>query len=136
MLDMSIDDIDDLPSFEIPVNGIYTMKFSVALKVVKDKDCVEANFEVLECNEQNDPEAVPTKPGTKFSILFMLDNEISLGKMKELLLPLAAHFDERNMLKLITDTCKDVIIAAKVKRRADKNDADKFYADVSGVTVA
>ena len=54
-------------------------------------------------------------------------------------MPVAAHFGERNMLKLITDTCSKangVIIIAKVKRRADKEDKDKFYADVSNVVVA
>jgi hypothetical protein len=140
LLSGSIDDIDDLPGFEVPVPGIYSLKFSTGLKVVamkgKDTDCVEANFEVIECIEQNDPDEVPTKAGTKFSMLFQLGNEISEGKMKEVLLPIAAHFQERNMAKLITDVCKDLIIAAKVKRRADKEDKEKFYPDVSGVTIA
>lgn len=133
---MSIDDIDDLPGFEVPVNGIYSLKFSTALKKVNDKDRVEASFEVIECIEQNDPNETPTKPGTKFSMLFTLDNEIAVSKMKELLIPIATHFGERNMLKLVTDVCKDVVIAAKIKRRADKEDKDKFYADVSGVVVS
>jgi hypothetical protein len=136
LLDKSIDDIEDLPGFEVPVNGVYTLKFSTAIKVVKDKDCVEANFEVIECQEQNDPEATPTKAGTKFSMLFQLENEIAQGKMKELVMPIAAHFGERNMGKLITETCKDLIINAKVTRRADKEDKEKFYANVTNVTVA
>lgn len=136
LLDMSIDDIDDLPGFECPVNGVYTLKFSTSVKVVNDKDAVEASFEVIECNEQNNAADEPTKPGTKFSCLYFLDNEISQGKMKELLLPVAKHFDERNILKLITDTCKDLIVVAKVRRRADKNDKERFYPDVSGIVIA
>ena len=136
LLDMSIDDIGDLPGFEVPVAGIYTLKFSTAVKVVANKDAVEANFEVIECLEQNAPALEPTKAGTKFSCLFFLDNDISQGKMKELLMPVAKHFEERNMLKLTTDTCKDLIVSAKVKRRADKNDSEKFYAEVSGITIA
>lgn len=136
LLDMSIDDIDDLPGFECPVNGIYTLKLSTSVKLVNDKDAVEASFEVIECNEQNDPAEEATKPGTKFSSLYFLDNEISQGKMKELMLPIAQHFGERNMLKLITDTCKDLIVVAKVKRRADKKDSEKFYPDVSGIIIA
>lgn len=135
LLDKSIDDIDDLPGFEVPVNGVYTLKFSTAIKQVNDKDCVEAAFEVIECQEQNDPNETPTKVGTKFSTLFQLGNDIAEGKMKELVMPVAAHFGERNMLKLITDVCKDLIIIAKVKRRADKQDKDRFYADVSNVVI-
>lgn len=136
LLDKSIDDIDDLPGFEVPVNGIYSLKFNTAVKVVNEVDCVEANFEVIECVEQNDPNETATKPGTKFSMLFRLNNDIALGKMKELLIPIAKHFNEGNLLKLITDTCKDLIISAKVKRRADKEDKEKFYADVSNVVIS
>jgi hypothetical protein len=136
LLDKSIDDIEDLPGFEVPVPGIYTLKFSTAIKVVNDKDCVEAAFEVISCEEQNDPAEQATKPGTKFSVLFQLENEIALGKLKELLAPISAHFEVRNLATLITETCKDLIIGAKVKRRKDKNDPDRFYADVSSVVIA
>ena len=78
----------------------------------------------------------PTKPGTKFSCLYQLGNEIAEGRMKELVMPIAAHFGERNMATLVTVTCKDLIITAKVKRRADKEDKDKFYANISNVEIA
>jgi len=140
LLDKSIDDIEDLPGFEVPVNGVYSLKFSTALKVVKmkgkDADCVEANFEVIECLEQNDAEATPTKAGTKFSMLFNVENDIAAGKMKELLAPIAAHFQESDLAKLVTETCKDLIITATIKRRADKEDPDKFYPSVSNVLIA
>jgi hypothetical protein len=140
LLDIGIDDIDDLPGFECPVPGIYSLKFSTSTKVVAmkgvDKDCVEANFEVIECLEQNDPAADPTKAGTKFSVLFQLGQEVAMGKMKELLMPVAKHFGEGNLGKLVTDTCKDLIITAKVARRADKEDKEKFYPVISNVTIA
>jgi hypothetical protein len=63
LLDKTIDDIDDLAGFETPVNGVYTLKLNTTLKVVAmkgvDKDCVEANFEMVECIEQNNPEDPP-----------------------------------------------------------------------------
>lgn len=137
---MSIDDIDDLPGFEAPVPGMYSLKFSTSTKVVKmkagDTDCVEANFEVIECLEQNDPAQEPTKAGTKFSVLFQMGQEVAMGKLKELLMPIAKHFNESNIGVLITETCKDLIITAKVARRADKEDKEKFYPVVTNVTVA
>lgn len=136
LLDRSIDDIEDLAGFEVPVNGIYSLKFNTQLKVVNDKDAVEANFETIECVEQNDPNEAPTKAGTKFSVLFFLDNDIAAGRMKQMLAPIAEHFNERSLSTLVTETCKDLIITASVKRRKDKNDPDKHYADVSNITIA
>lgn len=136
LLAKSIDDIDDLPGFEVPVNGMYSLKFSTAVKVINGKSAVEANFEVIECLEQNDANEPATKAGTKFSQMFYLENEVALGKMKELVMPVAAHFGERSLETLVMVTCKDLIVTAKVKRRADKDDKEKFYADVSGLTLA
>jgi hypothetical protein len=141
LLDMSIDDIEDLPGFECPQNGVYVLKFSTAVKVVKmksgEQDCVEANFEVLECLEQNDPEVDSTKIGTKFSMLFQLGNNVAISKMKELLIPFAEHFNERDLQKLVVDVLKsDTVITASVKRRQDKDDEDKFYPMLSNVVVA
>lgn len=143
LLSKNIDDIDDLPGFECPVNGVYTLKFWTDLKVVAmkgvDTDCVEANFEVIECLEQNDSSEPATIAGTKFSCLFQLEQEIAEGKMKELLAPVAAHFGEGNLEVLVTQTCnqaQNLIVSAKVKRRYDKVDKDKFYPDVSQLTIA
>jgi hypothetical protein len=141
LLDKNIDDIDDLAGYETPVNGVYSLKLSTALKVVAmkgvDKDCVEANFEVVECLEQNNPEDPASKAGTKFSMLFQLGNETAEGKMKELLLPLCAHYGERSLLKMVTDVLKEpTVITATIKRRKDKDDPEKFYPMVSNVVVA
>ena len=139
LLDKSIDDIEDLAGFEVPVNGMYSLKFWTLVKVVNDRDCDESNFEVIECLEQNDASELATKAGTKFSVLTHLDNEIALSRFKEMIMPVSQHFGEGNLLKLVTEVCtadQGVIITAKVKRRADKEDKEKFYANVSNVTVA
>lgn len=139
LLDKSIDEIEDLAGFEVPVPGVYTLKFALAPKVINDKDAVEASFEVIECVEQVNGDDVPTKPGTKFSVAYFLDNDIALGRMKALVAPIANHFGESNLATLVTQTCaadQSLIVQAKVKRRADKNDKDKFYADVSELVIA
>ena len=135
LLAKSIDDIDDLPGFEVPSNGMYSLKFNTAIKEINNKEAVEASFEVIECIEKNDAADPDTKPGTKFSTLFFLGNEVAEGKMKELVMPVANHFGVRDMEELITQTCKDLIVVAKVKRRADKEDKERFYADVSNLTI-
>lgn len=140
LLDKSIDDIEDLPGFATPTNGIFSLKFSTKLKEVQDKPCVEANFEVIapiELDDVAEEENPVNKAGTRFSILFQIENEIALGRLKELMAPAAAHFNESNMLVLVRDTCaQEIIVAAKVTRRKDKKDPDKFYPNVSGMVIS
>lgn len=139
LLDKSIDDIEDLPGFAVPHNGLFSLRFSTSIKTIAGKEAVEASFEVLEALELNDPSTSgdsANKPGTKFSSLFFLEGdnaEMSVARLKELVAPVGEHTGERNLLKLVTEVCKDLVVVGKVKRRADKQDKEKFYADVSGL---
>ena len=137
LLDKSIDDIEDLPGFAVPTNGLYSLKFNTKLKEVNGKPCVEANFEVVAPVELDDPstEADPAnKPGTRFSMLFQIENEMAVGRLKELMAPASVHFGEGNMLSLCRDVCShESLVVAKVTRRKDKTDPDKLYANVSGL---
>lgn len=135
ILDKSIDDIEDLPGFEVPPNGVYILRTTAEVKQVNNKDAVEFKFSVVECVEQNNSEDTPAIPGTQFSTLYFLDNEIAVGRMKEMLVPFAAHFQNRNLRTLVTEHIKDVLVSAKVKQRKDKKEPDRVYADVSQVTV-
>lgn len=140
LLDKSIDDIDDLPGFEVPHNGLFSLKFSTAVKTVADKECVEANFEIIELLELNDPTLAAescNKSGTKFSCLYFTEGEHadkSISRLKELVAPVAEATGERNLLKLVTEVIKDMVVVGKVKRRIDKK-TDKTYADVSDLQV-
>ena len=137
LLDKSIDDIEDLAGFAVPVNGMYSLKFSTKVKVVNGASCVESNFEVIECLRANDPDDAATPVGTKFSVLTHLENPIAMSKFKEMITPVSVHFSEGRLLKLVTEVCaEEMVITAKVTRRRDKDDKEKFYANVSEVTVA
>lgn len=136
LLDRDLDDIEDIAGFETPINGVYTLKFSTNFKTVNGKPAVVADFEVISCEEQQDPDAAPTRPGTKFGVLFMIENEIALSRLKDLLKQPSDHFGVRNLGKLVEETCKDLICVAKVKRRKNKDDEDKPYAEVSNLVVA
>lgn len=134
-----LDDIADLPSFEVPPKGAYIGRVTTAMKQINDKMAVEATFEVVETVELKNPEDAPCVPGTKFSTAFMLGNEVGAGKMKEFLAPFAQHFDisgPGSIGRLIRDEIKDVTIAFTLKHRADKNDKERIYPDVSNITVA
>jgi hypothetical protein len=138
LLDKSIDDIDDLPGFEVPNNGMYNLKLNISEKNINQKDCIEAAFEVVECLEQNDPAKAPTTPGTKFSTLFFYENEVGLSKLKEFFIPFCEYLGEKNLMRAIIRMKeeKDLLIAARVKQVVDRKDADKIYADVGEIVIA
>ena len=138
-LDRTIDDIEDLASFEVPPNGTYALKVSTECKVVKDKDAVEASFEVVDTVELDDPTETPPKAGNKFSMLFFMDQEVAEGKLKQFLAPFAEAFGERNLGVLVLEKLnKDqgIVAVGSVKRRKDKEDPEKFYADVRNLKLA
>ena len=138
LLDKSIDDIEDLPGFEVPPQGVYTFKMNCAVKAVNDKPAIETTFEVMEAMELNDStlDVSGVKIGTKFSILSFIHNDVAMGKFKELVAPIAAHSGENNVAKLVTEVIKDLVVVATLKHRKNKEDESKPYADVSKITVA
>lgn len=135
LLDKSIDDIESLPGFEVPPNGVYALKMNTKLKPVNDKPCIEADFEVLETIEMNDAALIAPKPGTKFSMLFQVGNDIALSKFKEMVMPIAEFANEKNVGKLVTEVIKDLAIIAVVKQRKNKDNEDRPYAEVSKIKV-
>jgi hypothetical protein len=143
LLDKSIDEIDDLPGFEVPQNGLFSLRFSTQVKPINGKEFVEANFEVIEALELNDPSTAEescNKPGTKFSCIFGLEGDNadkSISRLKEMMAPVAEATGERNLLKLVTEVAKDLVVIGKVKRRVVKKEGDeKIYADVSDLQLS
>lgn len=131
----SIDDIDDLPGFETPPAGQYILTVNCEVKEVNDKQCVEASFVVEDTVELKNKEDQPPVKGTKFSTLFMLDNEFGVGKLKAFLKPFAQHFGVTAVSELIGEI-NDLVISAKVTNRKDKEDPDKIYAGVTNIIVS
>lgn len=135
LFNTSIDDLADLPGFETPPAGSYILEVNTDVKNVSGKDAVEASFTVIETVEL-DESVSPVADGTKFSTLFMLDNEFGVGNLKKFLAPFAAHFGEPNIGKLVGEVVKNVTISGLVKNRKDKNDPDKVYGSVTNITVS
>lgn len=132
----SLDDIADLPSFELPPKGAYIGTVSLEIKEVNNKPAVEATFTVVETVELEDKDEQPAAAGTKFSSAFILGSNIAEGKLKQLLAPFAAHFQTKEVGALVRDLVKDVTISFVLKHRKDKEDKEKFYPDVRNITVA
>lgn len=138
LLSANLDDLADLPAFETPPPGVYILDTSMDVKEVNGHQSVEQQFTVVETVELEDKSenAKHVVAGTKFSQLFLIDNEFGVGNLKKALAPFAAHFGTSNVGELVRDKVKEVRITAVVKNRKDKTDPDKIYASVSNVQVA
>lgn len=135
LLSKSLDDLDDLPSFETPPVGAYVLRVTTDQKEVNGKAAIEAKFTVVETVELKDPQIKPVAADTQFSTLFTL-NEFGVGKLKEFCAPFGEHFNTKNIGELVRDHIKDVTISAYVGNRKDKEDPEKVYATVKVLSIA
>jgi hypothetical protein len=145
LFDADLEDIADLAGFETPPAGSYILKVSTDTKEINDKPSVVANFEVVETVELKYPDAddkkyrPPVKNGTQFSSAYILGNAVAEGRLKQFLVPFSEHFGIKGKGStgiLIRDTIKDVVIAATVTNRADKEDPDIIYAGIKNIQVS
>jgi hypothetical protein len=139
ILDSNIEDLKELPGFEVPTPGIYNLLATAALKEINNATCVEMSVVVISCEEQDDPTATPTVPGTKSSMLFDLSRDFAVSDMKKIMKPFSEHFGVTNLRELVEETITDVQIIAKVGRRAGKvknpGDPVKFFMQLSNITI-
>lgn len=135
LLGASLDDLDDLPSFDTPPIGVYLVSVTLEQKKVQDKDALEAAYTIVETVELSDTAASPPAPGSKFSTLYML-NPFGIGKLKEFCVPFAKHFGTSSIGELVKDKIKDVQCAVKVGHRKDKEDPEKVYPTVKIVSIS
>jgi hypothetical protein len=135
-MDMSLDDIEDLPGFVVFPSGAYhvVLENGMAQKDINNHKALEAPLKLVEVLEISEPlgegEEQP-KAGDVCTISFMLDNKFGVGKMKEFISPIAK--------KLGLSTVGDVVNQSKglhmmivIKRTYDK-DKDRHYANFKKV---
>lgn len=145
LLDMNMEDIEDLPGFEVPPTGEYIFKLTTAMKEINNKIFIETQYEVVECLKKDKDTDADGKPGNKFSSLYTIrgdgkdkekDEEmrrLGLGKLKELLAGIAESTGETSVAILVRDYIASALVQGTLKRRADKEDPEKFYGNVKNL---
>lgn len=129
LMDSSIDDLADMPAFEVPPKGHYKLSVSLERKTINDKPTVEAKCVVLETLELANQNDKPMENGGKFSQLFMMDNEFGQGSFKLFIQPIAAGLNLGGQkMGAVVAAVQNVQIACTVKHRPDKTDKDRIYA--------
>jgi hypothetical protein len=134
LLDITLDDLEDLPSFEPFPAGAHQVLASFATKDINGKAAVELSLKLVETVELDDSTAKPPKAGDVSSTMFMLDNEYGRGNLKKC----AAPFGEAlqfSTIREIVEGVKEVECVVLTSVRVDKNDPDKKYLQVKEINV-
>lgn len=132
--DFDMDDLEDLPSFKAPPTGSYivTLVNGLERKKVGEHDAVEAMMEIVmvdEVTETLEPDEAPPKEGDKFSTLFMLDNELGQGKLKDFMKPLKEACGSGKFSD-IQKFSKGIKLAVIGKRAGKKDDPEKKFFNI------
>lgn len=142
LMDASLDDIADLPGFVVPPQGHYKLAVSLEKKVVNDVPSIEAGCTVMETLELDNKDETPVEPGTKFSQLFMMNNEWGQGGFKGFVSPIATGLGLQNpKVSQVVEAVQNITITAVIKHRYHKEDKQKpvaerrTYANLTNVEV-
>jgi len=121
LMGMTLGELPELNA--LPPEGTYSCKLKLTTKKINGVNSIEAEYKIVECIEQDNPEAKPPGKDAKFSELFKTDNEIALGRF-------------RKIAETIKDACGDDIpqiigegkayeVLIKLKHRKSK-DGDMY----------
>ena len=134
LLDATLDDLDDLPSFKPFSPGAHRVLATFGTKEINSKAAVTLDFKLIETLELADPQDAMPKEGDESNTMFMLDNEFGQGNLKKC----AAPFSEAlgfTTIREIVEGVKEVECIIITSIRPDRNDPDKKYLQVKEIQV-
>ena len=142
LLEANLDDVADLPTFEVPPAGYYKLALTIGLKKINEKDAVEFDYVVREVLELADASKTPPTIGTKFNEAFQITNEIGLGKFKAAAKPVMEALGTISFADILGNQVQGMEVFATLKRRVHKDDKSlpeseqRVYPEVSNITPA
>lgn len=125
-LDATLDDIEDMPGFKIPVSGAYKMTFTGGAEQ-DDPLSWKLDFkidEVIEIVEKgldpNDDDDKPPIVGDIMSLMFMRDNKLGVDAFKKVMKPIAVGMKIDTKDKPISELfheCKEAKLLVVIRRK-------------------
>lgn len=139
LLDATLDDLADMPEFKPFPAGAHRCTIEFEVKDVGGIPSVGLKLTAIETMELANPEDTPVKAGDSTEVLFMLKkkdgttNELGQGQFKEILKPLAAHFNTATNRATMEAAKGAECLVVTVIREDKKN--QKFYTGVTNLQV-
>lgn len=144
-LDTTLDDIEDLPQFTVFPSAAYHVKLNKGItdKTRDPKEFINEHPAVtvemtlvspaeIDAKNMQRGEAPPAV-GDIASLMFMTDNKMGAGQMKNFLSPIGEHMGTRNMREIIEQSVGLELVIVLV-RTFNKKD-DKYYQRFSKLMV-
>ena len=135
LLNATLDDLEDLPSFEPFPAGAHNVKASFSFKEIEGHGtCVDLKLVLIDTVELADPQDAQPVEGSTCSALFMLDNEIGRGNFKKCISPFYIALDCTSNRQAVDDA-KEIECMVVTSVRKDKNDPDRKYLNIREIAV-
>lgn len=134
LLDATLDDLEDLPSFTPFPCGAHRVLATFEEKDINGNPAIELNFKLVETIELSDANDATPKEGDTSNTMFMLNNEYGRGNLKKCAMPFGAAL-ELSKIRDIIEQVTDVECIIITGLRVDKNDKEKFYLQVKEIEV-
>jgi len=135
LLDGTLDDLADLPTFNPYPAGAHRAFVYFEEKVINKKPAVELKLVGIATEELADAtEDKPIEPKQETQVLYILKkddgtvNEVSQGKLKEVLAPLGAATGETGLRKIML-AASGMEVLAITKKRLNKQ-SDTYNTDI------
>lgn len=129
LLDGTLDDLEDLPSFKPYPVGLHRVTTNFEQKVVNKHPSIELKFKMQETIQLADSTDTPPVAGDVANLLYTLDNEFARGKFKMVMQAAAAKFGSKSNRELIQD-CQNATAQIVTRLRPNKADPDAPYMDL------
>ena len=130
---LSLDQLEDLPGFEVFPAGTYRCILSFAAKEINKNPAVEISLTCGEVLELADSSKTPPKEGDKCNSAFMLHNEYGRGNLKRILAPLAEHFGSTDIPELLEAAeGTEAVVTTKVRKNKE---TDAEYLDIRKIII-
>lgn len=134
LLDATLDDLEDLPTFTPFAAGAHRVLATMEGKEINNKPCVELKLTMVDVMELADPNGAQPKVGDEANTLYFLDNEIGRGKYKAVASSFGKALNLSN-LREIVEQVTDVECVIVNSITIDKNDPDKKYLNIKELQV-
>lgn len=136
LLDSTLDDLEDLPTFEPYPAGAHKVLVTLESKEVNDKPCVEVSCKLIETLELSEPtkDNAPAE-GSSASILCFLDNEFGRGALKKLATPLGVALGT-STIREVVEQATDVECVIMTSLKQDKTDKTLYRMNIKELQVA
>ena len=135
ILDMTLDDLEDLPTFSPYPAGAHRALVTMAVKEINGKQNVEVLLKAVETLELADAtKDEPLKAGDETSLLCGLSNEWGRGELKKLATPIGVALGIAGIRDVI-EQCNDIECVVVTYQQQDKNDKTLFRTKVKELAV-